>query len=171
MSRFWEGFSTGACSGGETSGQLRFSIGAAIGQCGWRSTVAYDLTASAVYLDVPTISTFHPPVRFTLRVIDIMSNGTAEIGFVGSNQLVENATGLAAMATAYGGGNEDWWRLRESAGMLVWESSGDGNTWVEKRKAAVGFPLTAVKIAIGGEATAAMPGSISIGTPRFNVGL
>jgi hypothetical protein len=170
ISRFWEDFQSGACSGDESGGDLRFDIGAAAGTCGWRSNVAYDLTASAAYIEVPNISNYHPQVRFGLRVIDIASNAIAELAFVGSNELAEIATGLTPMTTPYGGSSEDWWRLRESAGMIYWESSSDGTTWVEKRKAAIGFPVTAVKIGIGGEATAAMPGSVSIGTPRFNVG-
>lgn len=170
ISRFWDDVSSGACAGGESSGELRFDIGAAVAQCGWRSTVAYDLTASAAYLEVPAITNYHPQLRYTLRVVDITSGSVAEIGFVGSNELVENATGLAGMKTSYNGTNDRWWRLRESAGLIYWESSSDGNSWNEKRKAAVGFPVTAVKVGILGEATAQMSGSISIGVPRFNSG-
>ena len=119
---------------------------------------------------MPAISNYLPQVKFTLRVLDITTQSMAEIAFVGSNDLAENATGIAPMLTQYGGSTDRWWRLRESAGMISWESSSDGSTWVEKRKAAVPFAVTAVKVLIGGEATAAMPGSISIGTPRFNVG-
>jgi hypothetical protein len=170
MSRAWEGMQSGACSGGESSGELRFSIGAAVGQCGWRSNAAYDLTSSAAYLEVPAITNYHLPLRFALRVLDITSQSIAEIGFVGSNELAENATGIAPMRTPYTGSNDRWWRVRESAGMIYWEASSNGTTWVEKRKANVPFAVTAVKILIGGETTAAMPGSISIGTPRFNLG-
>lgn len=170
ISRFWDDGSNGACTGGESSGELRFGIGAAVAQCGWRSTVAYDLMTSAAYLEVPAITNYHPQLRYTLRVVDIASSSVAEIGFIGSNNLVENASGLAGMTTPYNTTNDRWWRIRESAGMIYWESSSNGSSWAEKRKAAVGFPVTSVKVGILGEATAQMPGSISIGVPRFNAG-
>jgi hypothetical protein len=82
----------------------------------------------------------------------------------------ENGRLVLAWSAGAVGSSDRWWRLREAAGMIYWESSSNGTTWVEKRKAAVPFTVSAVKVAILGEATSSMPSSISIGTPRFNVG-
>ena len=163
----------GACSYVETGGEVRFTM-TGVGPtsfCAYGSSSAYDLRASAAYLEIPAITTFFPPVHFFLRVMDA-SGHMAAIRFVGSAapQLEENADGLGAQATSYSASTEGWWRLREAGGTLFWETSADGTTWVVKRQAAPPFSLDAVRLLVGVETNATMPGSINIGTPRFNAG-
>lgn len=170
-SRAWELFQNGACSGAESGGEVRFTMtGAGTSLCGYRSASGYDLSASSAYLDVPAITNYNPPVKFFLRVVDIATGKTVEIGFVGSNDLVENATGIAAASTPYSGSADRWWRVREAGGMLFWESSSNGSTWTVKRNVMAPFAVTSVRVLIGCETDAAMASSISIGTPRFNLG-
>ena len=165
------GVQQGACSHAENAGAVRFTMTGAgpTSLCAYGSASAYDLRGSAVYIDIPAITTFYVPVRFFLRVIDA-SGRSAALAFVGTNQLSESADGLAPQLTAYASGTEGWWRLREAAGTLYWETSANGTLWVVKRQAPAPFPLDAVRVLIGCETNATMPGAIGIGVPRLNIG-
>ena len=169
----WTAIVQGACSYTESGGEVRFTMTGAgpSSLCAYSSTTAYDLRSSAVYIQIPAITSFFPPVRFFLRVMDASAR-IATLTFVGSAtpQLDENATGLTPQATNYSAAAEGWWRLREAGGSLFWETSTDGLNWNVKRQAAAPFPLDAVRLLVGVETSATMAGSISIGTPRLNIG-
>lgn len=132
--------------------------------------MGYDLRGSAVYLEIPAITVYHPPVRFFLGVEDAAKR-SATLSFVGSNELEHAATGLTPQRTAYPSpAAEDWWRLRESGGLLFWETSGDGQTWNVKRQMPAPFPVDAVRVLIGVRTDTTMATPISIGTPRLGLG-
>lgn len=166
----WTAVTTGACSYTQSNGEVRFTMtGQGASYCAYESASAYDLTGSGAYLEIPAITNFHPPVRFFVQVEDATGK-TATLSFVGTNQLEHAATGLGTTTTAYNAATEDWWRLREAAGTLFWETSNDGRAWTVKRQAAAPFAVDAVRLTLGVRTATTMPGAISIGTPRFNAG-
>jgi hypothetical protein len=167
----WTPTAQGACTIAETGNTVLTTMsGAGTSYCAFASTTAYDLTASSVYIDVPAITNFYPPVHYFLRVSDA-SNKSATLAFLGStNQLEESADGIALQTTAYASATEVFWRLRESGGMLVWETGPSAAAFTVKRQAAAPFKLDAVRVLLGADTNAAMAGQIQIAALGVDTG-
>lgn len=168
----WLSIEQGACSTAEANGEVRFftNTSGPSSTCVYASSAAYDLTGSAVFLEIPAITNYAAPIRFLLRAADA-SGRAVSIGFTGAGgQLFETGEGLSPQLTGYGQSAEDWWRLREAGGTFFWETSGDGTIWgVERQAATPSTSLDAVRISVGVDTNATMPFNVSIGTPRLNV--
>lgn len=76
------------------------------------------------------------------RVMWIVANGTlvALKRVAGANTTV--------FSTAYNGTTHRWFKLRETAGTLYWETSTDGDTWTVRHSEATPFTLTNIQLGI-----------------------
>jgi len=163
VSSAWISEIQGPCTILEQNGQVRFNnAGTAASHCAYRSRTFYDLRGNFVQQRVPNITNFYPAVRAFLRVED-RKGQSAEIGFVGSDNMFFNATGLSPLLKPYGHQQELWWRLGESNGSLYWETSPDAASWTRKRLGASTLDVSEVQIVTGVETTGTMPASVSIG--------
>jgi hypothetical protein len=165
----WTASMMGACTYRESSSAVTFTMTglAATSLCEYMSTSAYDLTSSQIYINIPAITSYYPPVSDFLR----LSNAGGQfisLSFLGSNQLSEIASVAGAVTSSYVAANEGWWRLRESGGILYWETSPDSTTWNIKRQTPTPFPPTAVQVELGVSTNATMPNAISISTLGVN---
>jgi hypothetical protein len=159
----WTTEINGPCTIVEQNSQVRFNnAGSAASHCAYRSKGFYDLRGSFVQQRVPNITNYYPAVRAFLRVENKLGQ-SAQIGFVGTDNMFFEATGLASLFHPYGHQQDLWWRLGESNGNLYWETSPDAASWTRKRLAASTLDVSEVQIVSGEETTGKMPASVSIG--------
>lgn len=101
------------------------------------SVFGYDLTDSAMFTEVPLATT-----DTWFYTYSGSFNGSSYAGFrkFGSNLVFrETVAGVDSdTQIAYSLGAHKWWRLREAAGTLYWETSSDGINWTIRRSKAVG---------------------------------
>ncbi|WP_309889937.1 vanadium-dependent haloperoxidase [Archangium sp.] len=119
---------------------------------GYTSAVAYDLTGSSFKLKVTRTLRLVLGARTFFRAFlteDVDEVGLlVENGFLSCGQTIAGTRTLLA-SVPYEPERHLWWRLRESAGTLYWETSGDGGSWhILVSKAAPSF-LTQVKLSFG----------------------
>lgn len=182
---FWDDFEDGTidprwaepvcndgCGAQETSGVMRFTMGSGqscactVSTAGW-----YDLDDDEVILDVPAITNFHEPLRFTLGLEDVAGN-SIEYGFDGGDVFSARVR-LAGMTifdqTSTYEPRPRWWRIREQAGQLYFESSPDASGWDVEMQTPTPFPLSLVRIRFGSDIEAPMPSSVTISVPSYNL--
>jgi hypothetical protein len=109
------------------------------------SNAKYALTASAATVQVPQVVSGRCGVnnRFLLRYDAGNSLGFwFECGNLYAFTFVNGVESLLA-TLAYSSTAHRWWRLRESGGVVVWETSPDKVTWTPAASAAVSslFPI------------------------------
>lgn len=107
------------------------------------SVFAYDLTSSAMFTEVPLA-----PSNTWFYAYSGAFDGSSYAGFrvnSGSIFFFETVVGTEDnISIAYTAGAHKWWRLREAAGTLYWETSSDGINWVIRRSKANGQSYTSV---------------------------
>jgi hypothetical protein len=182
---FWDDFEDGVigpgwnapecttgCTVDESSGSMRFSMdGSGACSCRVQSADAYSLTGQAVLLDVPAITNFHPPLRCFVAVAD-QSGDFIEYGFDGADVFyaevaLDGAKSYAATSTYPP--RPRYWRIREDAGQIYFESSGDAATWEVELQTSTPFSVANVQVSFGVYTSASMPSSINISIPNFNI--
>jgi hypothetical protein len=172
--RAWQRFYVSpGCTLAETGGELVLTPPTnATGYCAYYSASSYDMTSSAIAVEVPlmvnTMSTAQ--VYLTAQAEDggyveiIQSNGTI--------QFIKNINGMTDTlgAAVYSPAVHKWWRIREQGGTTYWEYSANGVAWVigamEKPSP---ITMTAVSVSIGGGAYEALPSPGEVHFDNFNL--
>lgn len=111
----------------------------------------YDLTSSAIHVQLtqrPLLGSGETDATFGLY-----GSGSNSAIFILEGTVlymreivggVNNTTNVVYNATTHA-----WWRIREAAGMIYWETAPDGVTWTTRRSKAIGSPYTDVGVALG----------------------
>lgn len=75
-------------------------------------------------------------------------NNNLEIAVSGSSLFLRLivATTVTDTVIPYDATAHAWWRIREDAGTVYWETSPDGATWTTRRSAATPFPLDVMRV-------------------------
>jgi hypothetical protein len=116
------------------------------------SAVAYDLTGSRFELEV--LQTVRPVLGARTFLRAFITEDVDEVGLLVENGVLHCGQTVAGTRTSlasepYEPARHRWWRLRESAGTLWWETSGDGESWRVLFSRASPIALTAVKLSFG----------------------
>jgi len=118
---------------------------------------------------VPAITNFYPELFVFLRLTDATGD-TIEFGFENDlfvARVIENDVETYSDTSSYPP-RPPYWRIREDAGQIYFESSTDGSTWDVEMQIALPFPVTAVTASFGVETSGPMGGSIVIQVPGYN---
>ena len=115
------------------------------------------LTCSSLTVKVPVVGVQAPGVQTDLYVVSVPpapDGGNNRIDLI----LEDRACSLTMTGTAEGGGIRNvpydpsadvWWRLRESAGQLYFDTSADGTTWAPRAQEPDPIPLEDIIIGLG----------------------
>jgi hypothetical protein len=161
------------CTLAETAGELVLKPPTnATGYCAYYSASSYDMTNSAIAVEVPvmvnTMSTAE--VYFTAE-----AEGEGYVEFVQSNGTLDfrkNKNGITELlgAVAYSPAVHTWWRIREQGGTTYWEYSANGIAWVIGAMATPNpINMKAVDVALGGGAYEALPSPGEAHFDNFNL--
>jgi len=133
--------------------------------CGAGSTVLYDLRDSAAFIEVPVMVETTSDAMVYLRVgtedaaIDLAQQG----GNLEARTCTTDCT--AHESVPYDATAQRWWRIREQAGTVYWETSPDGANW--NPLASLATPLDAAAVFVNFGVTVQSPES-SFGAAEFD---
>lgn len=133
--------------------------------CWFGSSAAYDLRGGAVSTYIITISSFAPGWQTYLAIRDD-SDRSATIAF-DNNEMCASGTGITRTCVAYAS-NDEYWRIREDAGMLHFEISTNNTAWLPVRSIAAPFAVDAVRIRVGTVADRPLGGGIGLSISDIN---
>jgi hypothetical protein len=143
----------GACQHAE-NGELVFSVPPdERGACYYTGASAFDLTDDALSVKLPL-----PPSAeaFTSAFLSAYVNGEVErkIEVLLSHGQLLFREHVGESTKVFGDLPFDpiqhlYWRLRESAGQVFWETSPDGKTWKVGGQSPTPFPVTALDVTVG----------------------
>lgn len=151
----WTAVNTAGNSGQQAGGQYRFIVQAgATGDASIRSNVAYNLTGSHFHIELidagvqanglemyPIILTQNP-ANIDNSLLVVVSNG-----LVGLYQFVAGVgTGLAF--PVYDPVAMRWWRIRQTAGRVYYESSPNHHTWTVRASVVPTIAITALYVRV-----------------------
>ncbi|HTM18918.1 MAG TPA: hypothetical protein VL172_00355, partial [Kofleriaceae bacterium] len=167
-------FDNSGCALVETGGvaQVELSSGST-SHCAYYTLAAFDLRDDAISVQVTQmLSTSMSEVRAYFRVwldsddfLDIMQeDGTLYF------DSESGGTYTAHASVAWSLADHGFWRIREQAGTVYWDTSPDGTAWNQQAEAPDPFDLSAVQIGLGGQALTAPatdPGHVSF--DRYNL--
>lgn len=153
---------TGAASQTQQNGQLTITPKANTGgYYGLTSKKAYDLTGSSFVVEVPQTAAHSSAETQLIMELNggnklIISKGGTTLSLRHKLNDVSYNTSVPYDATAM-----RWWRMREAAGTVYFETSPDATTWTTQRSFAKGFDLSQLYITLraGIGASVANPGS------------
>lgn len=138
-----------------TGGRLVATLNSAWSGYG-RSLTTYDLTGSAVRVEIPV----HPTgPSYTNTYIQLTNTGAVGGTTNGTLFQFENTTisvaqylnGAYSTVTSgtYSATNHRWLRIRESGGSLIFDVSPDGVTWTQFHSYAAPFPINSLYVELG----------------------
>jgi hypothetical protein len=172
--RAWlRSYDSPGCTLAETAGELVLKPPTnAIGYCAYYSGSSYDMTNSAIAVEIPLMvnTTSTAEVYLTAQVED---EGYVEMGqSQGVLEFRKNKNGVTELlgAAVYSPAVHAWWRIREQGGTTYWEHSADGLAWVIGAMATPNpIKMTAVDITLGGGAYEALPSPGEVHFDNFNL--
>lgn len=99
------------------------------------SVANYDLTDSAVFVQVPTVSNQGNGTTETILELGIDSNNRINALYSNNNLQAREIVGGVSdnQNITWDATNHKWWRIRESGGVIFWDTSPDGDTWTNQR--------------------------------------
>jgi hypothetical protein len=166
----WSVASSTGCTVQETGGRTQYDTdGSSACHCSLTTVAPFDLTGSYVAVNVPAITNFYPELFVFLRLTDV-NGDTIEFGFENDEfvaRVFENDVETFSDTSVYPP-RPPYWRIREDAGELFFESSSDGSTWDVEMQTPLPFAVTAVSASFGVETSGTMGGSVGIGIPGYN---
>jgi hypothetical protein len=139
------------CAYVEQGGQLRFNhSGEAWEGCGAVLAHGYDLTGDSITVEVPSIS--DEDDFWTWLSLGHSDGYYAEIevyqGQIRSLYAINHNEFLMA-SVPYDPAVHRWWRMREQAGQMLWQTSPDGTIWSTAVQLPNPFPVTALDVELG----------------------
>jgi hypothetical protein len=129
------------------------------------TSTLFDLTGSSVGARIPTIGTFADGWIAYLAVRDLTDQFVRL--YFSNGQMCGDATGHAPVCRGYNGAH-DYWRIREAAGVMYWETSSNQTAWAEVHSMPVPFALTAVRSYLGTAADRDLGGGITLSIDTYN---
>jgi len=172
--RWSQSFDNTGCTLGEDSGQAVIDLSSgSTTHCAFYTGATYDLRDDAVRVEVvQMISTSMVEVRAYLR---IWLDSENYLDLLQEDGVVSARTKIAGVWTTLA--SDTWsltthhfWRIREAAGTVYWETSPDGAAWTGQAEAPAPFDVSAIQIGLGGQALTAPtadPGHIRF--DRYNL--
>lgn len=134
------------------------------------STEFYDLTGS--YASFRPISLYPAGGTYTLEIdASVDSSNFVSVMLDGTYiYFMETVAGVSNQTTAdYNPIRHKWFRFRESAGTIYWETSRDASTWVIRRSKTTTLNLTKIKLGIkGGYYATTEPAAVAL-IDNFNI--
>ena len=147
------------------SGLLMFTLAAnAIASGAYYSAASFDLTGSAFVLHVPqTAST----TTHAQTYVSLDGAGNNQITTYEEDGQLDFRIAVAGTyqnlgSVLYDPTQHAWWRIRESASTIYWETAPDGKTWtVQQQLNPLPFAITALDVEIGSDTyqSTASPGA------------
>ena len=135
-----------------SSGQLQTTVNSSY--TGLISSVsAYDLTGSAVTVQVTQLPNVGSGSTEAFLLVNLNSavldqQNLYQIGWNnGNTYLREKVAGVQSQTTV--STTDLWWRLSESGGNVLFDTSADGVSWTNRRTRAAGFALTSLYVGVG----------------------
>jgi hypothetical protein len=135
------------CTAIETGGFLELGYdGTGDGYCGADSSRRFDLRGSAVSVEVvaaPLLANFESyVVLFNNQQQLVMVRGQDGL----TMQLKNNGTMVSQRTVANDLTAQRFWRIREQAGTIFWETSPDGATWTRRHSAPSSFDVSSLVV-------------------------
>jgi hypothetical protein len=161
-------FTSNGATKAEMDGVLVLTPAAnAVSQTAYISGSAYDLSESAVAIEVVQTTAAQPSTQTFMRVENDVDNGFSMAVMDGELEFrtEQDANQMTLAGIPYDAALHRWWRLRASAGVVRWETSPDGKAWTEQHEAADGVvDLSRLDVYLGAQtgAAAAAPGQARI---------
>jgi hypothetical protein len=187
IDEFWDDFEDGqldanwnasqtptGCTVQETGGVARFTMDASgPSKCMLTTFDRYDIRDADVLLDVPAITFFFPPLQMFM-VLTTEAGETIQYGFDGNDAFfvtVRDGNGVLYDQTSVYEPRPRYWRVRETAGVLYFESSPDAATWDVELQTSTPFYVGAVTVGFGVTTSAPMDSPVTISVPNYNIAL
>jgi hypothetical protein len=153
--RAWESaWADVGCTLAEAGGELVVTLAdTEVAYCAYQTAAAFDLGGDTITVQVPSMVDTSTSAQ---GYVAIQGRSGAQLQFVqGSGQLdfreVFAATYTTLASVLYSPANHLWWRFREEAGTIYWETSGDGIDWtIRAQEAASYLDASAVTVVLGG---------------------
>jgi hypothetical protein len=153
----WLAWSDEGATAAELDGALQVAFDGA-GEA-WAGSTWYrfaDLRGGSVVVEVPrpggafTVLELRTPDEMKLQMrVDFEATLVAAI--------IDSPTSDAAVETAYLPAEHRRWRVREEDGIIFWQASGGGESWVQLHAQAVPFPLDRVFVQLSAGGTGGDP--------------
>lgn len=159
------------CTVSENSDRLHFQMdGGGACRCEVATAQAYDLRGLATSIDIPPITTFFPTMTSYMRITGA-GGDSVEYGFNNDNlyiSIVESGLETRADLIAYDSSIR-YWRIREAAGQLFFESSINLSTWTVEMQETGPFSVANVQVSIGVSTAGPMPQGVGISVYSYNI--
>ncbi len=139
--------------------------------CGYQSAAAFDLTGSQVEVEVTQMLNVASPALAFVKVADAQNQRGVELAV--ENGVLEchfwlNGSRATNGQTPWNAVTHRFWRLAESGGQLLWQTSPDGATWNTLcMRGTIGIDVDDVEIAFGVGVPGAAPGAPAPGSFRL----
>ena len=155
----WDGIGGTSCSATEADGQLTLALDGA-GVCGRRSSTDYDLRGDAIAIEVANIA--GGQLAFELDA----GSGNV-LRFVADPAMLRVDEVTAGVATpraamAFDSSAHRFWRIRETAGRIYWETSADGIRFIVVDSIDAPFDVSAVTMSVRLESNVATVASVRL---------
>jgi hypothetical protein len=163
----WKAESTSDCAATLAGDALRFEVtGTDFDHCDYESRAVHDFTDSAISVELLEAPTSGGAFAW-LSVDNRSTPGAADTAAmeVADGELYARVPPGRLATVAYDPVEHRWLRMRESGGLLYWETSPDGSAWNELHVAASPFDLSAVELELGLQAS---PGDTVPAVARFD---
>lgn len=170
----WAKFEGGSATVTEQNAQLEIALPAVASSStdgDLTSNKPYDLTASYAFLRVIQILNSATSADAELRIYTDSSNWFRFVYEAGTLYLQRRIAASTTTVTsfAFNSTTHAWWRIRESAGDILWDTSTDGVTWTNRATYTYGISILYMRVFIGGTCfqAEALPGNFFV--DNFNV--
>ncbi len=112
------------------------------------SAVPYDLTESHVAVKAASVPNGSGGSTSASLGVKVSEGNELQLTCEGGQLLLRErvASVNSDLAVPYDNVAHAWWRLRESGGVLYWETSADSQTWVVQRSKIASFPVDLVTV-------------------------
>jgi hypothetical protein len=160
---WYKSYETSGCTLSE-GGTLSVNLdGSANAECAYITAQAYDLTATAVSVEVPQVASANNAYSF-FRLQNGVNDGVEFLAINGQLELRFEQSGSLQTLTSlgYDAAAHRWWRIREAGGMVVWETSPDGSAWTLAGQMTPILDLTAVEVVLGAGLNASQPADVTV---------
>lgn len=144
--------------------------GTATGRCKLTTVQGFDLTGDGVMIYVPPIVQTRAGWNPFLRVVSDAVADTFYLQFEHNqtDQLCAQVRTDPKQCIDYDSANDMYWRIRESNGVLAFETGLDIVNWTTVGTTTITFPVTAVDIEIGTAVTATFAPGVNLVITAYN---
>lgn len=141
-----------------------------VGRCGYETAARYDLTDSAVLVEVLTT----PQLLESYASLEVRRDAQ-NLVVIRQVQLdmhcykIVDSVRSDGCLMSHDPTTHRWWRIREAAGTLTWERSADGVSWYQFGSTVTPFDVSSVAISFGVTSTEAPGATAEARFDRYNL--